>query len=146
DAADGILYVLDARDPEGTRSRTVERQIIAANAASGENRLILILNKIELDPPHDLKGWLTHLKRYFPTLPLKATTSSAPNAHTFNHKNLSATGTSAALFRALKSYAATKQLKRAVSVGVIGFPNVGKSSIINALVSRIGGSQNACPT
>lgn len=146
DSADVILYVLDARDPEGTRSRTVERQIMAANAASGEKRLILILNKIDLVPPHVLKGWLTYLKRYFPTLPLKATTSSAPNAQTFNHKNLSATGTSAALFRALKSYAATKQLKRAISVGVIGFPNVGKSSIINALASRIGGSGNSCPT
>lgn len=143
-SADVILYVLDARDPEGTRSRTVEREVMAQ--ASADKRLILILNKIDLVPPHVLKGWLLYLRRYFPTLPLKATSSSAPGAHTFNHKQLSATGTSTALLKALKSFAAAKQLKRAVTVGVIGYPNVGKSSVINALAARVGGSSNACPT
>ncbi len=54
DAADVILYVLDARDPDGTRSREVERQIMSA--ASGEKRLILVLNKIDLVPSVDAKG------------------------------------------------------------------------------------------
>jgi nuclear GTP-binding protein len=45
----------------------------------------------------------------------------------------------------LKSYAAAKQLKRSISVGVIGYPNVGKSSVINALTSRLGGAGAACP-
>jgi len=48
DAADIILYILDARDPEGTSSRDVERQIIGADGS--EKRLILILNKIDLVP------------------------------------------------------------------------------------------------
>lgn len=142
DAADVILYVLDARDPNGTRSRHIERQIMAAEG--GEKRLILILNKIDLVPSKVLKGWLVYLRRYFPTLPLKATTS-APNAATFDHKALTMQGTSATLFKALKSYAGAKQLKRAISVGVIGYPNVGKSSVINALTSRVGGSLSACP-
>ncbi|KAK8216426.1 nucleolar GTP-binding protein 2 [Phyllosticta capitalensis] len=143
DAADVILYVLDARDPEGTRSKEVERQVMAAEG--GNKRLILILNKIDLIPPPTLKAWLTHLRRYFPTLPLRAS-NPAPNARTFDHKQLTVKGTSEALFKALKSYAQSKQLKRAISVGIIGYPNVGKSSVINALTSRIGNRQAACPT
>lgn len=144
DAADVVLYVLDARDPEGTRSKEVEREIMAADG--GSKRLILILNKIDLVPPQVLKGWMIHLRRYFPTLPLKASNGTA-NAHSFDHKQLTVKGTSETLFRALKSYAHNKQMKRSVSVGVIGYPNVGKSSVINALTARLNkGSSNACPT
>ncbi|KAI1383112.1 P-loop containing nucleoside triphosphate hydrolase protein [Hypoxylon trugodes] len=143
DQADVVLYVLDARDPEGTRSREVERMVMAA--ASGGKRLILVLNKIDLIPSHVLKDWLTYLRRYFPTLPLRAS-GSAPNAQTFNHRDLTVQSTSSTLFKSLKSFAASKQLKRAISVGVIGYPNVGKSSVINALLSRLGGrGAAACP-
>ncbi|KAI1807580.1 P-loop containing nucleoside triphosphate hydrolase protein [Daldinia bambusicola] len=144
DQADVVLYVLDARDPEGTRSREVERMVMAS--ASGGKRLILILNKIDLVPPHVLKDWLTYLRRYFPTIPLRAS-GSAPNAQTFNHRDLTVQSTSSTLFKSLKSFAATRQLKRAISVGVIGYPNVGKSSVINALLSRLGGGRGAaaCP-
>lgn len=144
--ADVVLYVLDARDPEGTRSRDVERSVMAA--ASGGKRLILILNKADLIPPKILRNWLVYLRRYFPTLPVRAS-GAAPNAHTFNHRDITVQSTSAALFKALKSFAASRQLKRAVSVGVIGYPNVGKSSVINALLSRMSGkapsSSKACP-
>ncbi|KAF5577743.1 nuclear GTPase [Fusarium mundagurra] len=144
--ADVVLYVLDARDPEGTRSREVERQIMAA--AAGGKRLILVINKVDLIPPKVLRDWLIYLRRYFPTLPLRAS-GAAPNAHTFNHRDLTVQSTSATLFKALKSFAASRQLKRAVSVGVIGYPNVGKSSVINALLSRMSGkggsSSKACP-
>ncbi|KAG9232906.1 P-loop containing nucleoside triphosphate hydrolase protein [Amylocarpus encephaloides] len=142
DQADVVLYVLDARDPEGTRSKEVERMVMAA--ASGGKRLILILNKIDLVPSPVLKAWLIHLRRYFPTIPLRAS-GPAANAHTFNHKQLTVQSTSQTLFKALKSYAAAKQLKRAISVGVIGYPNVGKSSVINALTCRLGGAGAACP-
>ncbi|TLD34628.1 putative nucleolar gtp-binding protein 2 [Venturia nashicola] len=140
--ADVVLYVLDARDPEGTRSKEVERQIMSA--AGGSKRLILILNKIDLIPPPTLKAWLAHLRRYFPTLPIRAS-MGAPNAKTFDHKQLTVKGTSEALFKALKSYAQSKSLKRSISVGVIGYPNTGKSSIINALTSRMGRAAGACP-
>ncbi|KAK4453014.1 P-loop containing nucleoside triphosphate hydrolase protein [Podospora aff. communis PSN243] len=143
--ADVILYVLDARDPEGTRSRDVERSVMAA-AESGK-RLILILNKVDLIPPPVLRGWLAHLRGYFPTIPLRAS-NPAPNAHTFNHRDMTIQSTSATLFRALKSFAASRSLKRAISVGVIGYPNVGKSSVINALMSRLSGNRSqhaACP-
>ena len=143
--ADVVLYVLDARDPEGTRSRDIERSVMAA--ASGGKRLILILNKVDLIPPPVLRNWLIHLRRYFPTLPLMASNPAA-NAHTFSHRDMTVKSTSAALFRALKSYAANRDLKRAISVGVIGYPNVRKSSVINALQSRLSnsrGQHNVCP-
>ncbi|KAL7944789.1 P-loop containing nucleoside triphosphate hydrolase protein [Trichoderma barbatum] len=146
DEADVVLYVLDARDPEGTRSREVERSVMAA--ASGGKRLILILNKVDLIPPKVLHDWLIYLRRYFPTLPVRASHAAA-NAHVFSHRDVTVQSTSAALFKALKSYAASRDLKRAVSVGVIGYPNVGKSSIINALLSRVSGkgsnNAKACP-
>lgn len=145
--ADVVLYVLDARDPEGTRSREVERSVMAA--ASGGKRLMLVLNKMDLVPPDVLRAWLRYLRRFFPTLPLRAS-GAAANAQTFAHGSLTAQATAAALLAALKSFAASRRLKRAVSVGVIGFPNVGKSSVINALLGRLAGrgsssAPKACP-
>ncbi|KAK4232261.1 putative nuclear GTP-binding protein [Podospora fimiseda] len=142
--ADVVLYVLDSRDPEGTRSRDVEKAVLAA--AGGGKRLIFILNKVDLIPPPVLRDWLAHLRRFFPTLPLRAS-NPAPNAQVFNHRDITVQSTSTALFKALKSFAASRNLKRAISVGVIGYPNVGKSSVINALLSRLGGrnQRNACP-
>ncbi|EEP78559.1 nuclear GTP-binding protein NUG1 [Uncinocarpus reesii 1704] len=96
EAADVVLYVLDARDPEGTRSKEVEREIMAMDG--GSKRLILVLNKIDLVPSPVLKGWLLHLRRYFPTLPLKAATNAA-NAQGFDHKQLTAKATSETLFQ-----------------------------------------------
>lgn len=146
-SADIVLYVLDARDPNGTRSQEVERQILAADG--GSKRFILILNKIDLIPQSVLQAWLAYLRRSFPTIPLRAS-HSAPGACTFDHKALTQKATSETLLRALKSYANNKQLKRSVTVGIIGYPNVGKSSVINVLCSRLSGSSSSsravCPT
>ena len=147
-----LLYILDARDPLATRSRTIERQIAAAD--TGSKRLILILNKIDLVPSVVLKAWLMYLRRYHPTLPLKAS-SSAPNAKTFDHKALTSKGTLEALLRALKATAHKLGHQGSTTVGVLGYPNVGKSSVINGLTSLLsrkkgGGAPGrmaaACPT
>lgn len=139
DASDVILYVLDARDPEGTRSRRVEEAILQSQG----KRLILILNKVDLVPPFVLEQWLNVLKSSFPTIPLKAS-PGATNTKTFN-KKLTKTVTASALLDALKTYSNNSNLKRSIVVGVIGYPNVGKSSVINALTSTRNGSSKACP-
>lgn len=140
-SSDVILYILDARDPQSTRSASLEASILA----DPSKRLILVLNKIDLIPPPTLRAWLLHLRQSFPTLPLRAS-SSAPNAKTFDHGRLTREMTSATLIKALKSYAATAALGRAITVGIAGYPNVGKSSVINALTSRLAGRKGReCP-
>lgn len=139
DAADVILYVLDARDPEATRSRKVEQTVLQ----NPGKRLILVLNKVDLIPTPVLTQWLDFLKSSFPTVPIKAS-PGATNSSAFN-KNLTGVATANALLHALKSYAAKSNLKRSIIVGVIGYPNVGKSSIINALTNRHGNNSKACP-
>ncbi|KAF3901403.1 hypothetical protein AA313_de0206508 [Arthrobotrys entomopaga] len=141
-SSDVLLYVLDARDPAGTRSLAIEQQIRADSL--GSKRLILLLNKIDLVPTPILKDWLVHLRRYFPTLPIRAS-KPATGAQTFDHKDLTTASTARTVVNALKSYAKLKQLKRAITVGVVGYPNVGKSSVINAILSRGSSAQTACP-
>jgi nuclear GTP-binding protein len=59
DAADVVLYVLDARDPTSTRSKEVENMVMSAD--HGSKRMIFILNKIDLVPPPVLRAWLSVL-------------------------------------------------------------------------------------
>lgn len=139
EASDVVLYVLDARDPEATRSRKVEQAVLQ----NPGKRLILVLNKVDLIPTNVLNLWLDFLKSSFPTVPVKSL-PGASNSTTFN-KNLTSTMTANSLLQALKSYAAKSNLKRSIIVGVIGYPNVGKSSIINALTNRHGNNSKACP-
>ena len=79
DEADVILYVLDARDPESTRSRKVEQAVLQ----NPGKRLILVLNKVDLIPTHALNQWLNFLKSSFPTVPVKAA-PGATNSTSFN--------------------------------------------------------------
>lgn len=140
DSSDVVLYVLDSRNPEGTRSRQVEHAVLA----NPNKRLIFVLNKIDLVPHDVLRKWNDHLSLSFPTIPLAAS-SPAPNAQTFEHKGMTRTTTANHLLQSLKKFAGASQLKRAITVGVVGYPNVGKSSVINALTARHGASGKACP-
>ena len=141
--ADVILYVLDARDPLSTRSPATELQI--AKHGDGSKKIILVLNKIDLVPPHALSKWLRHLRRSHPTLPLRASDAAA-SARTYDHKAMSRANTAVALLRALKSYAAHYGVARALTVAVAGYPNVGKSSVVNALAARHGRKSEPAPT
>ncbi|RUS22177.1 P-loop containing nucleoside triphosphate hydrolase protein [Endogone sp. FLAS-F59071] len=140
DNADVILEVLDARDPLGCRAKHIERMIID----SGLNkRVILILNKIDLVSRENVEEWLKYLRNEYPTIAFKSSTQ-------IQRKNLSQSMIPAeiapddilnsseclgadSLIHLLKNYSRSQNLKTSITVGVIGYPNVGKSSVINSL-------------
>jgi ribosome biogenesis GTPase A len=121
DQSDLVLLVLDARDPNGCRSRLVEEEVRRREETDGK-KLIFVLNKIDLIPRANAQSWLRYLRHTTPTLPFRSTTSA-------QRTHLSST-TAPALLRMIKAY---KPHAQSITVGVVGYPNVGKSSLINSL-------------
>jgi nuclear GTP-binding protein len=96
--------------------------------------LVLALQErsnLDLIPPETLTRWIAYLGRSFPVLPFHSNTNPL-----FSHPALPQKKLTLLLHNALKSR--SSQLKHSLSVGIIGFPNTGKSSIINALTRRLG--------
>ncbi|KAI0766990.1 hypothetical protein C8Q74DRAFT_1354828 [Fomes fomentarius] len=120
DESDIIVLVLDARDPEGCRSRLVEEEV--RRRESEGKRLVFVLNKVDLIPRDNAQAWLRYLRHTTPTLPFKSASSH-------QRTNLSSS-TAPALLRLLKAY---KPSAQSITVGIVGYPNVGKSSLINSL-------------
>lgn len=136
DAADVLLQVLDARDPIGSRMHPAMENAILSKA---DKRMVLVLNKIDLVPKSVVSDWLTCLRRAHPTIAVKASASMSSTSSTD-----AATATTSqvpvgmdGLLQLLKNYARTGgsggKSKTAIVVGIVGYPNTGKSSIINAL-------------
>ncbi|OCH85868.1 P-loop containing nucleoside triphosphate hydrolase protein [Obba rivulosa] len=121
DESDIVILVLDARDPEGCRSRLVEEEV--RRRESEGKKLVFVLNKIDLVPRENAQQWLKYLRHSTPTLPFRSAASN-------QRSNLSS-NTAPALVRLLKAY--KPSASQSVTVGVVGYPNVGKSSLINSL-------------
>ncbi|NP_001088820.1 guanine nucleotide binding protein-like 3 (nucleolar)-like S homeolog [Xenopus laevis] len=140
EAADVILEVLDARDPLGCRCPQVEQAVVQSGT---EKKLVLVLNKIDLVPKPVVEKWLKYLRNEFPTVAFKASTqqqnknlqqSRVPVKQA--SEDLLSTGAcigADSLMKLLGNYCRNKDIKTSISVGVVGFPNVGKSSLINSL-------------
>ncbi|WWC87786.1 uncharacterized protein L201_002678 [Kwoniella dendrophila CBS 6074] len=148
--SDVIIQVLDARDPDGTRSRWVEEEVRKRDAQG--KKLLAVVNKIDLVPRANLEAWLKHLKHSFPTMPFKSSTqnqrqhlsqvavplsqpSTVPGQKVGELPALPTTSSSLgapALLHLLKQYALSTP-HSSLTVGVVGYPNVGKSSLINSL-------------
>lgn len=93
-------------------------------AFSAVNSIWLIFSGADLVPRENAQAWLKHLRHTTPTLPFRS-------AGSHQRTNLSSTGTAPALLRLLKAY--KPSAAQSMTVGVVGFPNVGKSSLINTL-------------
>ncbi|KAJ7783065.1 P-loop containing nucleoside triphosphate hydrolase protein [Mycena metata] len=122
DQSDIVILVLDARDPEGCRSRLVEEEV--RRRESEGKKLVFVLNKVDLIPHANAQQWLKHLRHSTPTLPFRS-----PSSAQHQRTNISSS-TAPALIKLLKAY---KPSAGSVTVGVVGYPNVGKSSLINCL-------------
>ncbi|XP_068450453.1 guanine nucleotide-binding protein-like 3-like protein [Clinocottus analis] len=140
EASDVILEVLDARDPLGCRCPQVEQAVIQ----SGMNKkIVLVLNKIDLVSKEIVEKWIKYLRNEFPTVAFKASTQQQNK--NLQRSNVPVTqastellSTSACigadcLMKLLGNYCRNLDIKTAITVGVVGFPNVGKSSLINSL-------------
>lgn len=134
ETADVLLMVLDARDPQGCRVREVEEQVLATG---GKKRLVMVLNKIDLVPRDNVQGWIKVIQREFPCVAFKSNTQEGRTHLSSSAGSVSGSEAFGAdgLLQLLKNYARSGNLskKLRVRVGVIGYPNVGKSSLINSL-------------
>eukprot|EP00731_Ephydatia_muelleri_P031800 Em0023g307a len=116
DSSDVVVQVLDCRNPMGTRSKMVESFI---RKERGHKHLVFLLNKCDLVPTWVTARWITLLSKEFPTLAFHASVTNSFGK--------------GALIHLLRQFAKLHSDKKQISVGFIGYPNVGKSSIINTL-------------
>eukprot|EP00607_Mallomonas_marina_P008563 CAMPEP_0182418226 /NCGR_PEP_ID=MMETSP1167-20130531/2713_1 /TAXON_ID=2988 /ORGANISM="Mallomonas Sp, Strain CCMP3275" /LENGTH=527 /DNA_ID=CAMNT_0024592343 /DNA_START=69 /DNA_END=1652 /DNA_ORIENTATION=- len=139
ESSDVILHVIDARDPQGTRSKAIEDMVLSDH----RKKLVYILNKADLVPRNILTGWLLYLRKLQPSIPFKCNTQtqkdnlghSASKVKSVEDSSLHTTQAVGAeeLLGLLKNYCRSGDVKTSISVGIVGFPNVGKSSLINSL-------------
>ncbi|XP_071689403.1 guanine nucleotide-binding protein-like NSN1 [Rutidosis leptorrhynchoides] len=140
EASDVILEVLDARDPIGTRCIDMEKMVLKAGP---EKNLVLLLNKIDLVPREAAEKWLKYLREELPAVAFKCSTQKQKTNLGWKSlktakKNSNFLQTSdclgaETLLKLLKNYSRSHEVKKSITVGVVGLPNVGKSSLINSL-------------
>jgi nuclear GTP-binding protein len=74
EASDVVIEVLDARDPEGCRSKELEQQCLAAG-----KKVLLVVNKIDLVPPQNSRMWQRYFRREFPCVLFKSNRQQQDN-------------------------------------------------------------------
>ncbi|TPX36483.1 hypothetical protein SmJEL517_g01241 [Synchytrium microbalum] len=116
DSSDVIIHVLDARDPMGTRCKNVETYM--KNEAKHKH-LLFVLNKCDLVPTWVTALWIKELSKDYPTLAF--------------HASINNSFGKGSLIQLLRQFSRLHMDKKQISVGFVGYPNTGKSSIINTL-------------
>ncbi|GAA5916336.1 hypothetical protein JCM8208_005307 [Rhodotorula glutinis] len=119
DSSDVILHVLDARDPIGTRCDSVEAYL--AKEKKGK-KVVYVLNKVDLVPGWVAARWVKVLGKTHPTIAF--------------HASINNSFGKGSLIQLLRQFSTLYSDKKQISVGFIGYPNVGKSSIINTLKKK----------
>ncbi|KAI2994816.1 hypothetical protein CBS147346_10237 [Aspergillus niger] len=123
DSSDVVIHLLDARDPEGTRCRSIEKYI---REEAPHKHLIFVLNKCDLVPTgvapivkDRAAAWVRHLSKDYPTLAF--------------HASINNSFGKGSLIQLLRQFSSLHSDRKQISVGFIGYPNTGKSSVINTL-------------
>ncbi|GAA6063740.1 hypothetical protein JCM10212_000779 [Sporobolomyces blumeae] len=119
DSSDVLLHVLDARDPIGTRCDSVEAYL--AKEKRGK-KVVYVLNKVDLVPGWVAARWVKILSKTHPTIAF--------------HASINNSFGKGSLIQLLRQFSTLFSDKKQISVGFIGYPNVGKSSIINTLKKK----------
>eukprot|EP00915_Cephaloidophora_sp_WS-2016_P008718 GHVH01012169.1.p1 GENE.GHVH01012169.1~~GHVH01012169.1.p1 ORF type:complete len:524 (+),score=81.81 GHVH01012169.1:56-1627(+) len=120
DSSDIIVYVIDARDPMGTRCRALENHI---KADKPNKHQILVLNKVDLVPNYITEKWIKLLSKEFPTVGYCTSMAKGFGRET--------------LINLIRQYSKMMKEHRNISIGFVGYPNAGKSSLINSLRNKI---------
>lgn len=103
----------------GTRSPPIEKFL---KKDKPHKHLIFVLNKVDLVPTWVTQRWIQILSKEYPTLAFHASIT-----HPFGKGSL---------ISLLRQFGKLHDDKKQISVGFIGYPNTGKSSIINTLKSQ----------
>lgn len=111
ESSDLVLEVIDARDPIETRNRRIEELV-----ARSSRRLVIVANKADLVPRDVAAAWQRYLSREYPVVFISAKYRLGTRR----------------LMGVIKDNAPALPVK----VAVVGYPNVGKSMIINYLRGR----------
>ncbi|MBX4196223.1 50S ribosome-binding GTPase [Candidatus Pacearchaeota archaeon] len=109
--ADAVVFVVDARMPEMSRNMEVQELL----DRSGKE-VVLVLNKIDLVPVEKQDD----IKRQYPHAFFAAATQNVGISDLRRELHI--------IGKRLK--------KKTLKVGIVGYPNVGKSALINALARR----------
>jgi len=116
DCSDVLIFVLDARDPMGTRCKHLEKEIRKNRPGK---HIVLLLNKVDLIPTWAARRWVQVLTKEFPTLAFHASITNPFG------KN--------ALLNLLRQFGVLIKERKHLTIGMVGYPNVGKSSVINTM-------------
>eukprot|EP00611_Tribonema_gayanum_P028698 TRINITY_DN745_c2_g1_i1.p1 TRINITY_DN745_c2_g1~~TRINITY_DN745_c2_g1_i1.p1 ORF type:complete len:658 (-),score=211.32 TRINITY_DN745_c2_g1_i1:584-2473(-) len=119
DCSDVVIQVLDARNVPGTRCEHLERHL-AKNAP--HKHLVFVINKVDLVPTWVTKKWVRLLGQKTPTLAF--------------HASITNSFGKGALINLLRQFSKLHSDKKQISVGIVGYPNVGKSSLINTIKTK----------
>lgn len=119
DSSDVLIKTLDARNPNGTRSKFLEDHL---RKNCPNKHLVFVLNKCDLVPTNVTQKWVKYLSKVAPTIAFQASVNNPFGKGT--------------LIQLLKQFDMLHRDKKNISVGFIGYPNVGKSSVINTLMKK----------
>jgi nuclear GTP-binding protein len=117
DSADVVVQVLDVRDPMGTRCKRIEDELKKTDRR--HKHMVLILNKCDLVPTWVTRRWTKVLSKEYPTLAF--------------HASITNPFGKGSLIQLLRQFGRLHGDKKQISVGFVGYPNVGKSSVINTM-------------